>query len=205
MSDTDQKGVSRDSAASTHSRSPQVDEAPASSADPLGDVRQDLRHVRREVESVAGEVKEEAEAQIERAKHGTASFAGKQKDAAARQLSGIAAALRQTSEGLSSDQPEVAGYARSIAGSVERMSRRLDKHDVDTLVGMAEDFGRRQPASLLGIAALAGFLSGRFLLASGKRRGSRAGEATRSLSLRTTPSSAASHEVAGSRRSETNG
>jgi ElaB/YqjD/DUF883 family membrane-anchored ribosome-binding protein len=154
---------------------------------------------------VAGAVKVEAESQLERAKDSTASFAEQQKDAAARQLSGIARALKQTSEGLSSEQPAVAAYARSIAGSVERISTRVEDHDVDRLIGMAEDFGRRQPASMLGIAALAGFVSGRFLLASGKRRESRSAEPTMTSTRHTNPSSETPRQAAGSGRRETDG
>lgn len=168
-------------------------DAPARSApiagpaeDALGEVKTDLKDVRHEVERVAGKAKAEAESQIDRVKDDTLSFAEKQKDLASQQLIGVATALKRVSEELSSEQPTVARYTRSIAGSVERVSRRVENHDVDSLVGMAEDFGRRQPASLLTIAALAGFVSGRFLLASGRRRESRTGESA--TSSRSNPS-----------------
>lgn len=211
MSDTDQRSLPRSSAPrSTTSPPARPAEDGRSATDASGAVRQDLENVRRDVENVAGAVKAEAESQLESVKDETLSFAEDQKDAAARQLSGIAKALRQTSEGLSSEQPAVASYTRSIAGSVERMSKRVEEQDVDSLIGMAEDYGRRQPAAMIGIAALAGFLSGRLLLASGRRRERRGSElpkpvTTRAGSLRGDHSSMAARPVAGAPRRETNG
>jgi ElaB/YqjD/DUF883 family membrane-anchored ribosome-binding protein len=206
MSDTNQRSLPGSATGPSSPLAPaRLDESARSMDDPVSEVRKDLKTVRQEVESVAGAVKAEAESQLERAKDGTASFAGKQKDAAAQQLSGIAEALRKTSAGLESEQPTVAAYARSIAGRLERVSRRVESHDVDGLVGMAEDFGRRQPASMLGIAALAGFVSGRFLLASGKRRESRSAEATTSSAHLTNPSSGTPRQAAGARRRDTDG
>ena len=50
----------------------------------------------------------------------------------------------------------------------------MRNRDVDDLIAMAEDFGRRQPVAFMGAAALAGFLASRFLLASAKRRNTQA-------------------------------
>ncbi len=177
MSDTNERSQSGGASSRSDTGAPVRSDRVADSAeDALGEVKKDLKDVRHEVERVAGKAKVEAESQIDRVKDDTLSFAEKQKDLASQQLTGVATALKRVSEELSSEQPTVARYTRSIAGSVERVSRRVENHDVDSLVGMAEDFGRRQPASLLGIAALAGFVSGRFLLASGRRRESRTGE-----------------------------
>jgi len=170
--DREREGPSRAAA----NASPLRDEAPARSQhdDGLEEVRGDVRSLRQEAGRVASALTSEAEHQFERAKEGTASFADEQKDAAARQMAGIATALRRTSDDLDADQPAVARHARSMAKRIDQVSSNLKNHDVDSLLGMAEDYARRQPAATLGIAALAGFISGRFLTASGRRRDAQA-------------------------------
>jgi hypothetical protein len=50
------------------------------------------------------------------------------------------------------------------------MGKTIEDRDVDDLLGMTQDFGRRQPVAFLGAAALAGFVASRFALASAHRR-----------------------------------
>lgn len=142
-----------------------------------------LSAVRNEAGKATEAVKAEATKQFEKVRDGAEALAGGQKDAAARQLAGIATAMKKTAEELEADQPAVAGYTRSIASGIDRASSNLKNRDVDSLVGMAEDYGRNQPAAMLGIAAVAGFLTSRFLMASGRRReaqSSRSGVSTNS-------------------------
>lgn len=131
--------------------------------------KQDLSTVGREASDVVATVKVEAEKHLGHAKEGAESFVGEQKDVVARQLAGIAGALSKTSTELQAQQPAVAEYTQKIARSIEGVSEQIKDHDVKSLVRIAEDFGRRQPATMLSLAALAGFLSGRVLLASSQR------------------------------------
>lgn len=121
-------------------------------------------------EDVQG-LKEEAKSQIGAATEKAKGFAGEQKDVAATQLSGVAAAITKVADELSqTDQGTIAGYARDLAGGVSRFADTVQNKDVDDLMGMAQDFGRRQPVAFLGAAALAGFVASRFALASAHRR-----------------------------------
>lgn len=132
--------------------------------DSIDTVRQ---HASEDVESLKAEAKSQIGAATDKAK----GFAGDQKDMAATQLSGIAAAITKVAEELQqTDQSAVAGYARDLAGGVGKFADTVQNKNVDDLMGMAEDFGRKQPVAFLGAAALAGFVASRFALASAHRR-----------------------------------
>jgi F0F1-type ATP synthase membrane subunit b/b' len=134
-------------------------------------VRENLDTVRQHAAEDIGNLKQEAKSQIGSATDKAKGFAGEQKDMAATQLSGIAAAINKVAEELSrTDQGAVAGYARDLAGGVTKFADTVHDKDVDDLMGMAQDFGRRQPVAFLGAAALAGFVASRFALASAHRR-----------------------------------
>lgn len=97
--------------------------------------------------------------------------AGDQKNFAAERVSGVASAIEKVGSELEQgDQPEVGRYAKQIGSSIQRFARDIKGKDMGEIAAMAEDFGRRQPAALLGIAALAGFAASRFLTASAVRR-----------------------------------
>jgi F0F1-type ATP synthase membrane subunit b/b' len=132
--------------------------------DNLDTVRQ---HASEDIESLKTEAKSQIGAATDKAK----GFAGEQKDMAASQLSGIAAAITKVADELQqSDQGAVAGYARDLASGVGKFADTVQNKNVDDLMGMAEDFGRKQPVAFLGAAALAGFVASRFALASAHRR-----------------------------------
>ncbi|MDV3253021.1 hypothetical protein DevBK_16905 [Devosia sp. BK] len=99
------------------------------------------------------------------------SFATDQKDLAADQINGIAAAISKVAGELeNSDQQTVARYARDLANGLTRVGDRVQTSDVDELMGSAQDFGRTQPVAFLGAAALVGFVASRFAMASAQRR-----------------------------------
>lgn len=99
------------------------------------------------------------------------SFAGDQKDLAAGQINGIASAISKVADELDgSSQQTVARYARDLAAGISSMGKTVEQHDVDELMGLAQDFGRKQPVAFLGAAALAGFVASRFAMASAHRR-----------------------------------
>lgn len=99
------------------------------------------------------------------------SFASDQKSLAADQINGVASAITKVADELDgSDQGTVARYARDIASGLSNMGKQIENRDIDDLMGMAQDFGRKQPVAFLGAAALAGFVASRFALASAHRR-----------------------------------
>jgi len=103
------------------------------------------------------------------------SFAGEQKDVAAGQINGVAAAITKVADELEgTEQQTIARYARDLASGIAKMGKTVEDRDVDDLMGMAQDFGRKQPVAFLGAAALAGFVASRFALASAHRRDTKA-------------------------------
>jgi hypothetical protein len=117
------------------------------------------------------ELGHEAKARVGEATDKAKSFANDQKSLAADQINGVADAIGKVADELDgSDQATVARYARDLASGLSSMGRTVEERDVDDLMGMAQDFGRKQPVAFLGAAALAGFVASRFALASAHRR-----------------------------------
>ena len=134
-----------------------------------------------EAKSTAGKVVEEAKDQVasltDRAKEelGAAtdkakSLASDQKDLLAEQVGGVAEAIGKAATDLEQSNGPSAQYARMIADNAEKLSSAIRDNDVDQLLGIAQDFGRRQPVAFMGAAALLGFVASRFVLASAQRR-----------------------------------
>lgn len=120
-----------------------------------------------QVEELTGEAKRQVSQVAERAR----TFASQQKDYAAGQMDGIAMALSRVADDMSTgDQAMVGNYARQIADGMQRFSSNIRTKSVDELIGMAQDFGRRQPVAFIGAAALAGLIASRFIMASARRR-----------------------------------
>lgn len=122
---------------------------------------QDLKH---EAGAKAGEVADKGK-----------SFASDQKALAASQINGVASAINKVADELDgSDQQMVGRYARDLASGLSGLGKTIEDRDVDDLMGLAQDFGRKQPVAFLGAAALAGFVASRFAMASTHRRESKA-------------------------------
>jgi Sec-independent protein translocase protein TatA len=145
------------------------------------DLASDAGAIMDEAKSAAGKVVDEAKEQVEnltdRAKSELSeatekakSLASDQKEVLAEQVGGVAEAMGRTAADLERGGGQGAHYARMIADNAEKLSATIRDNDVDQLLGMAQDFGRRQPALFVGAAALLGFAASRFVLASAKRR-----------------------------------
>lgn len=133
--------------------------------------KHDLEAVSERAKEDAREFGRQAGEKVEEAREQAKSFATDQKDLAAGQINGVAAAITKVAEELDgSDQQTVARYARDLARGLSGFGRTVENRDVDDLMGMAEDFGRKQPVAFLGAAALAGFVASRFAMASAQRR-----------------------------------
>ena len=114
-------------------------------------------------------VKDTANSAIQKAQ----DTVGEQKNFAARQVGAIASALQKVGAELeSSDEPQVARYAKQIGDSAHAFAKNMEGRDLGDIAVMAETFGRKQPLAFLGVAAIAGLAASRFLISSGTRRSS---------------------------------
>ena len=133
--------------------------------------KQDLEAVTQRAADDMRELGHQAGAKMSEATDKAKSFAADQKDLAAGQIGGVAAAITKVADELDgSDQQTVARYARDLAAGLTSIGKTIEERDVDDLMGLAQDFGRKQPVAFLGAAALAGFVASRFALASAHRR-----------------------------------
>lgn len=133
--------------------------------------KHDLDAVTQRAAADVREIGHQAKEKVGEATDKAKSFAADQKDLAAGQINGIAAAITKVADELDgSDQQTVARYARDLAAGLSNMGKTIENKDVDDLMGLAQDFGRKQPVAFLGAAALAGFVASRFALASTHRR-----------------------------------
>lgn len=123
-----------------------------------------------EAKEQASSLADQAKAEIGHATDKARSIAADQKGLLAAQIGGVADAMDRAAADLEQNDGASAQYARMIADNAEKLSATIRDKDVDELLGMAQDFGRRQPALFMGAAALLGFAASRFVLASAKRR-----------------------------------
>ena len=133
-----------------------------------------------EAKDVAAKVANEAKAQgaqiVEQAKARISDVTDKARDAAedqktfvAAQVDGVADAVSRVADELETSNGPTAHYARMIADNAQQLSNTIRNKSVDQLIGMAQDFGRKQPAAFIGAAALLGFVASRFVMASANR------------------------------------
>jgi hypothetical protein len=133
--------------------------------------KQDLDAAAQRASEDVRELGHQASAKVGEAAEKAKSFVVDQKGFAAGQINGVAAAVLKVADELdSSDQQTIARYARDLASGLSSMGKTIEDRDVDDLLGMTQDFGRKQPVAFLGAAALAGFVASRFALASAHRR-----------------------------------
>lgn len=119
-----------------------------------------LQQAKQTTTEVVDQVQQQAGSRIDR-----------QKDEAAGEIEKVAGAVRQLGEGLGGEnQGPIAHYAaeygRKAADGLERFTNYLRQNDAKALVHGIENFGRRQPALLLGGAFLLGLAGARFLKSS---------------------------------------
>lgn len=132
--------------------------------------RDDLDAISRRAQEDVRSLGKEAEAKVAEATDKAKSFASDQKDLAAGQINGVATAIGKVADELDqSDQKAIARYARDLASGISNVGKTVEDRDVDDLMHLAQDFGRKQPLAFLGAAALAGFVASRFALASSHR------------------------------------
>lgn len=130
-------------------------------------IKEKADQAQQKASELANEAQQQAAHLGQQAKAEATSSLQTQKDMAAKELHGVAEALRQTGNNLrQQDQTMFAQYSNRAADGVERISTYLEEHDVADLVNQAEDFARRQPELFIGGAFTLGLLAARFLKSS---------------------------------------
>ncbi|WP_119458701.1 hypothetical protein [Rhodospirillaceae bacterium SYSU D60014] len=125
------------------------------------------------------ELRDETRRLTEQAKERAQSYASERKEMAAKQVGGVAQALRSAADNLKQqDQPYqqyAANYITRAADSLDQFSNALRDRDFGSLASQARDMARQQPGLLIGGSAIAGFLVARFARASAEHSKSRHG------------------------------
>jgi len=119
-----------------------------------------LQQAKQTTGEVMNQVQQQASSQINRGK-----------DTAASELSTVVNAVRRFGESLSNEgQGPIARFAAQYgdkaANSLDRVARYLRDQDPKRLLDDAQNFGRRQPALLIGGAFLLGFAGARLIKTS---------------------------------------
>jgi hypothetical protein len=124
------------------------------------------------VKHQAAALGEEAKAHIGEVAEKAKGLAAEQKDLISGQLSGVSDALQKVAGELEQQDQSSAHYIRMVADGARKLTSTVRDNDVDQILSMAQDFGRKQPAAFMGLAAVLGFAASRFALASASRVGS---------------------------------
>jgi len=133
------------------------------------EVKKQAAAIGEEVKQQAAALGEEAKAQVGEIAEKAKGMASEQKDLLAGQLGGVSEALQNAASDLEGRQESSAQYVRMIADGADKLTSTLRDKDVDEILAIAQDFGRKQPAAFLGVAALLGFAASRFVMASASR------------------------------------
>ena len=144
----------------------------------IGKATADLSAAGQEARAKASELAEEAKRQVSDAtRHATEqakSFAQEQKASLSGRMDRLAEAADKVADEIKGDDADMARAMHALAGSVGSFGKSLREKDVEELIAMAGDFGRRQPATFMTAAVLAGFFASRFIKASAAPRGNTA-------------------------------
>jgi hypothetical protein len=143
-----------------------------------------------EAKAHARDVKEQVQEGTREAMRVVAEKAGERADAAigtmAHEGKALANALRNAADETQRDGARmVSGPLRSLAGLLERWADRTEQAGPQQWFSDLEDFGRREPLALFGVAAAAGFLGTRALRAGAQTRA--AGTPHEAVALDTAP------------------
>jgi hypothetical protein len=119
-----------------------------------------LQQAKQTTNEVVSQVQQQASSQINR-----------QKETAASELSTVVNAVRRfgetlTNEGQGPISRFAAQYGDKAAESLDRVARYLREQDPKQLLNDVQDFGRRQPALMIGGAFLLGFAGARIIKSS---------------------------------------
>jgi hypothetical protein len=82
----------------------------------------------------------------------------------------VARAVQGAAETLEPEIPQLAGFVRDAAQTVERLSTDLRQRSLGEIATSVSDFARREPIAFFGSAILAGFLLARMAQSAGDER-----------------------------------
>jgi hypothetical protein len=117
---------------------------------------------KQEAHAVAEHVRSQAKDARHKAKAKVSSTFDEQKSRMAREVGGLASALRKTAEELEGqDQHDLAVYLRSAANVTGKVGESIEGKDARDLVGSADELARREPTLLFVGAAALGFIASR--------------------------------------------
>lgn len=131
--------------------------------------RTDLKDLGEEVSQQAAALGQEAQAQVGELAEKAKGMASEQMNLLASQIGGVSDALTRVAGELEDNGESSAHYVRMVADGAQRLTSTLRDNSVDDVLSIAQDFGRKQPAAFLGLAALLGFAASRFISASASR------------------------------------
>lgn len=156
--------------------------------------RQEGSGTAQQVQERTGEVVSQAKEQVQQKAQQVRGQAGgrlreqvdQRSTQAGEQAQSIASAIRKTAGQLEQEgQGGQARVANQAAERVERMGGYLRESDADKILGDVEDFARRRPWVVGGIAAVLGFVASRFVKASSSSRYEEQREFTRARAYET--------------------
>ena len=127
---------------------------------PTHDGQDLLQQAKQTTNDVVSQVQQQANSQINR-----------QKESAASELSTVVNAVRRFGETLNNEgngpiAKFAAEYGDKAANSLDRLAKYLREQDPKRLLSDVQNFGRRQPALLIGGAFLLGFAGARVIKSS---------------------------------------
>ena len=125
---------------------------------------------RRDLKDVGTELKHEAASIAEEATQKAKGMAEEQKQVLVDHLDGVSNSLDKVAGELEDKGESSAHYLRMVADGASKLTSTVRDNNVDDMLAMAEDFGRKQPVAFMGAAALLGFVASRFMVASASRR-----------------------------------
>jgi hypothetical protein len=116
---------------------------------------------------VVGQTQQQASQLVDQARQQATSRLASQKHQATQGLQSLAQALDQSSQQLRQQgQQSVAQYTSKAADQVEHLAHYLHQHDLNQLVGEAQDYARQHPVPFLAGAFAVGFAASRILKSS---------------------------------------
>lgn len=170
-------------------------------ADLADTARHDLADAASQVKHEAAAIGEEARAQLEQATDKAKGMAEEQKQLLVDQLDGVSSSLGKVAGELEEKGEGTAQYVRMIADGADKLTSTVRDNNIDDIMAIAEDFGRKQPVAFMGAAALLGFVASRFMVASASRRAEQSSTQPARYQPPTAPSSYAAGTTSPSRPS----
>jgi hypothetical protein len=83
----------------------------------------------------------------------------------------LAGAIEGAAESLGPEVPQLAGFVREAAQTVERLSTDLRERSLGEIATSVSNFARQEPVAFFGGAVLAGFVLARLTQRRGDERG----------------------------------